>query len=113
MGVIMETNLNNDREDFVLKEIATRRVVKLKAFYNHMFVYVIGVIVYVLKDYFGAPLNFFPIKYINGFVMWIWTTAFLISAVDLFASYKIFGKEWEERKLKSLLEKKTKKQKWE
>lgn len=41
--------------------------------------------------------------------MCIWTTAFLVSAVDIFASFKIFGEEWEERKVKSLLEKKTKK----
>ncbi|CAA9202628.1 hypothetical protein FLA105534_04176 [Flavobacterium bizetiae] len=45
--------------------------------------------------------------------MIIWTTAFLVSAVDLFDSFKIFGEEWEERKVKSILEKKEKTQKWE
>lgn len=49
----------------------------------------------------------------NGFVIAIWTVAFLVSAVDIFASSKIFDEEWEERKLKSILHKKTKKQKWE
>ncbi|KQB39315.1 hypothetical protein RC62_996 [Flavobacterium aquidurense] len=45
--------------------------------------------------------------------MVIWTSVFLASAIDLFASYKIFGEEWEERKMKSILDKKEKKQKWE
>ncbi len=93
--------------------MASRKVLKLKSFYSHSFVYVIGVIVYILKEYTEAPLNFFPIRYINGFVMCLWTTAFLISAVDLFASYQIFGDKWEERKVKSIMQKNKEKQKWE
>ncbi|MEO7975836.1 2TM domain-containing protein [Flavobacterium sp.] len=110
----MKPNFNNDllQEDELYK-IASKKVVKLKAFYSHAFMYIIGVIVYILKEYFGAPFNFFPIQYINGFVMGIWTTVFLISAIDVFATHKIFGDEWEERKVKSILEKKTEKQKWE
>ena len=111
----METKLDIDQKELELQlqEMATKKVVKLKAFYTHMFIYIVGLIIYILKEYFGVPLNFFPLRYINGFVMCIWTTAFLVSAVDLFASFKLFGQEWEERKLKSILEKKTKTQKWE
>lgn len=107
------SNFNNDQQEDELHQLASKKVMKLKAFYSHAFMYVIGVIVYVLKEYFGAPFNFFPIQHINGFVMGIWTTVFLVSAIDLFATHKIFGDEWEERKVKSMLEKKTKKQKWE
>jgi len=107
------SNFNNDQQEDELHQLASKKVMKLKAFYSHAFMYVIGVIVYVLKEYFGAPFNFFPIQHINGFVMGIWTTVFLVSAIDLFATHKIFGDEWEERKVKSILEKKTKKQKWE
>ncbi|WP_291286768.1 2TM domain-containing protein [Flavobacterium sp.] len=109
----METNFNKEREDFEFQKMASKKVVKLKAFYTHMFLYIVGVILYVLKDYVGLPLNIFPVKYLNGLVMCIWTTAFLVSAIDIFASFKIFGEEWEERKMKSILEKKEKKQKWE
>ena len=109
----MEPIFNNDPQQEELHQIATKKVVKLKAFYSHAFIYVIGVIIYISKEYFGAPLNFFPIKYINFFVMCIWTTAFLISAIEIFATHKIFGDQWEERKIKSMIEKKTKKQKWE
>ncbi|KQW97361.1 2TM domain-containing protein [Flavobacterium sp. Root420] len=111
----MERDFDNGQKELELQlqEMATKKVVKLKAFYTHMFIYIVGVIIYILKEYFGVPLNFFPFRYLNGFVMCIWTTAFLVSAVDLFASFKLFGQEWEERKLKSILEKKTKTQKWE
>lgn len=109
----MENNFNNSEEEFELQKMANKKVLKLKAFYSHAFVYAIGMIIFILKEYAGLPLNFLPIKYINCFVMIIWTTAFLVSAVDLFASFKIFGEEWEERKVKSILEKKEKTQKWE
>jgi len=109
----METKFENNQEENGLREIASRKVVKLKSFYTHAFIYAIGVLVYVLKEYFNVPLNFLPLRYLNGFVMAIWTTAFLVSAIDLFASFKIFGEEWEERKVKNILEKKNKKQKWE
>jgi polyferredoxin len=109
----METNSNTENEDFELQKMANKKVIKLKAFYTHLFIYLIGIFVYVLKEYVGVPLNFPPLKYINLYVMGIWTVLFLISAIDALVSFKIFGEEWEKRKLKSIMEKKTKKQKWE
>jgi hypothetical protein len=96
-----------------LLRMATKKAVKLKAFYTHAFIYSIGVAVYVLKEYLGFPLNFFPLQYINCFVMFIWTTAFLISAVDIWATHKLLGPKWEARKMKSIMEKKSSNQKWE
>jgi len=109
----METNLDNNQEETILKELATKKVIQLKSFYKHLFVYTIAMILFVLKEYTSLPLNFFPIRYLNWVVVIIWSAVIVGSAIDLFASYKIFGREWEERKLKSILEKKYKKQKWE
>jgi hypothetical protein len=109
----MERDFDNDPGKNELRQIASRKVVKLKSFYIHAFFYSIGLILFTLKNYFGLPLNVFPVRYLNNLVMIVWSTAFLVSAVDIFASSKIFGEEWEERKLKSILEKKEKKQKWE
>src|SRR4051812_14470241 len=108
----MGTDFNNDREKFEY-QMASKKVVKLKSFYIHTFIYITGLIVYVLKDYYSFPLNFFPFEYLNYITMIIWTCVYLISAVDMFTSYKIFDKEWEERKLKNILDKREKKQKWE
>ena len=109
----MEINCNNSKEKFELHEIFRRKVIKLRSFYMHAFVYACGLIVYVLKEYYGVPLNFIPFRYLNDVVMIIWTSVFSISAIDLIVSYKIFGEEWEGRKIKSLLGEKTKTQKWE
>jgi len=109
----MENNFNNDPEEFELQKMANKKVVKLKAFYSHMFVYIIGVIFFILKEYFEVSFNFFPFQYLNLYVMGAWTVFFLVSAIDIFASFKIFGEEWEERKVKSIMEKKNKKTKWE
>lgn len=109
----METNFNNNQEETILKELATKKVIQLKYFYKHLFVYAIAMILFLLKEYTNLPLQFFPIRYLNWVVVIIWSAVVVGSAIDLFASYKIFGHEWEERKLRSILEKKYKKQKWE
>lgn len=109
----METNFNNNQEETILKELATKKVIQLKYFYKHLFVYAIVMILFLLKEYTNLPLQFFPIRYLNWVVVIIWSAVLVGSAIDLFASYKIFGHEWEERKLRSILEKKYKKQKWE
>ncbi len=106
-------NLNNDQEEVMLQELASKKVIHLKSFYKHLFFYTIVLIVFLLKEYTNLPLQFFPIKYINWVIVIIWTAVIVGSAIDLFASYKIFGQEWEERKLRGILEKKYKKQKWE
>lgn len=109
----METNLSNDQEEVILQELASKKVIQLKSFYKHLCIYTLALIVFLLKEFTNLPLQFFPIKYLNWVVVIIWSAVIVGSAIDLFASYKIFGHEWEERKLRSILEKKYKKQKWE
>lgn len=108
----METNCHIDREKFEFQQIFSKKIIKLKSFCLHALIYGIGVTVFILKEYFGVHFDFFPVKHLNFVVMIIWTCVFLFSAIDLIVSYTIFGKEWEERKLKSILEKKQQKQKW-
>lgn len=112
MGVIMETNCNNEREKLEFEQIFRRKVVRLRSFYIHALMFAAGLTAFVLKEYYGAPLNFFPLNFLNDVVMVIWSSVFVCSAIDLFVSFKILGNEWEERKLKSILEKRQKKQKW-
>lgn len=101
----METNRNElNKEE--LRELAHKKVSKIKGYYEHLFIYSIGIIFYVLKEYVGIKFDFFPLKYINGFVMTIWTIVFLSITIDLFLSYRMFGRKWEEQKLNSILEKK-------
>ena len=112
----MKTNCNEEFRKFEFQEIFSKKIVRLRSFYVHAFIYAIGLIAFILKEYYGFPLHFFPFKYLNNVVMIIWSSVFLVSAIDLFASFKIFDEEWEKRKMKRILEKNQKKEekhKWE
>lgn len=108
----METNSNMDRQEFDFR-IARKKVMKLRSFYVHAFIYSIALVIFILKNYYAVSLDFFPFKYLNYIVMIIWSALFVSSAVDIFAYNKIFGKEWEERKMRDILDKRQKQQKWE
>lgn len=109
----METNFSNNEEQQELQKLAGKKVVKLKSFYKNTFLYIIGLVLYLLKEYTELSLNFFPISLLNDVVMIIWSAVYIGSAIDMFVSFKMFGQEWEEKKLRSILEKKNKTQKWE
>ena len=109
----MKTDLNNEQEQIILRELASKKVLQLKSFYRHLFVYAIVMTLFLLREYSNLPVNFIPVRYLNWVIMIIWSAVIAGSAIDLFASTKIFGQEWEQRKLKSILEKKYKKQKWQ
>lgn len=109
----LEANFDNNQERQMLQQLASKKVAKLKSFYKFTFIYIIGLALFILKQYTDLSLYFFPVKFLNNIVMIIWTSVYISSAIDLFVSFKIFGKDWEERKLRSILEKKSRKQKWE
>lgn len=107
----METD-ENDYQNQEILEIAKKRVTKLKSFYKNSFIYIIAVTIYILKTYFGFPFVLFPIPFINTFIMAIWTIIFLISAIELVVINKVFGKKWENQKIRKMIEKKSKKIIW-
>lgn len=96
-----------------LFEMAQKKVKKRKDFYIHAFVYCIAITLWILKEYTNLPLNFFPIRYINCFVMAIWTLVFVSQAIELLISEVIFGKKWEDKQVKNMMEETSKKQTWE
>jgi hypothetical protein len=108
----MEINQSTIEEKELL-ELAKKRVKELKDFYIHLFIYAIGVTIYILKTYYSFPFNFFPIRHINWFVMAIWTFFLVAQAFRIFFSEVVFGKKWEDKKVKEILSKKSEKQTWE
>ena len=97
----MESFENNIQKQ-ELYELAQKKVKRLKGFYIHTFIYIIGV-----TTYFGAPLIFFQIRFLNWFVMLIWTIIYLISALSIFFEYSLFGKKWEEKKMNEFMKDKN------
>ena len=92
-------------EDIAL-ELAKEKVRRLKRFYNHLFIYIIGVLLFVAKRYYGAPLNFFPIKYLTETFMWCWTFVVGIQAMRWFFTERVFTTNWEEKQIQKELDKK-------
>lgn len=95
-------------------ELARLRVQKIKKYYIHLFIYALGILVYLLKTYLDAPLNFFPLKYLNSFVMWCWTFFIVVQTLQILFAEKLFGTSWEQRKINEILEKQNQsKNRWE
>ena len=93
-------------------EMAQYRVDKIRRFYIHLFVYAMGVIVYVLKTHYGVPLNFLPLRYITFTLISIWTLIIVIKGIKLLIREKFFGGKWEERKVQEFMGKEQN-TKWE
>ncbi len=100
MEIVMENNDNSS----VLEQMVKDRVSQLKGFYWHLFVFLIGVVVYVSKTYFGAPLNFPPISYMNIAFMVIWTLIITVDGLRLLVKEKLSGTQWEVRKINQFVE---------
>lgn len=95
-------------------QMARARVQKIKNYYAHLFIYAVGIFIYVAKTYFGAPLNFFPFKFLNEFVMWCWTFIIAVKTLKMVFVEKLFGDNWEQRKINEILEKENQsKNRWE
>jgi hypothetical protein len=108
----MELVMENSKE--LLEQMIKERVHKLKQFYIHLFIYVIGISFYVAKTYFGVPFNFWPLRFINEFVMWIWTFFLVVQALQLFLVQRVFGTNWEQKRIQKIIEKdRIEKQKWQ
>jgi hypothetical protein len=100
----MEIVMENTDNISVIEQMAKERVRQLKGFYWHLLVFVIGVVVYISKTYFDAPLNFPPISYMNFAFMAIWTLIITVDGLRLLVKEKLSGSPWEERKINQIIE---------
>jgi uncharacterized Tic20 family protein len=106
----METIENFERKQ--AEELVRKRVKSVRNFYIHLCIYIIAASIYVAKKYYGIHFSFRPIGVLNTFVMVIWTVIIIMDAIKVFVIGAIFGRKWEERKIKELTENKKQKQIW-
>lgn len=105
---------NDTSPEEILEEVARKRIRKIKRFVIHLFIYGVGLLVYISKTYWGAPLNFLPLGYINETVMWVWTFTVGIQGIQLLFKETVFGNNWEQKRIQKVLEKdKVEHKKWE
>jgi len=92
----MERIENNNEKRY---HRAKQRVEKMKGFYTHASIYAIFVVVFVYLNSFSGsfPWALFPIL---G-----WGIGVFCHASDAFEYSIFFGKQWEQRKIKELMQK--------
>lgn len=97
-------NLNQNSEAYIS---AQKRLKKLQGFYSHLFVYVIINIVLIVISFNNRHLtfdNFFNLRTIA--TPFFWGIGLFFHAMGVFGSSLFFGKDWEERKIQEIMNKK-------
>lgn len=99
-------------QDEIKYQEALKRVKKLKGFYTHSIVYIfINILIFLLNvENLDQGESYFQFK--NFMTAFFWGIGLLAHALSTFLPYFILGKNWEERKIKELMEK-EKANKWE
>jgi L-lactate permease len=111
MEITMERiDINIEQE--ALLELAKARIKKRKEFYIQFILFMLITVIYVLKTYFGVPFNFFPFRYLNGFVMGFTGIYIVVNGIYFISTEFILGKSWEEKQIKRMIEKNNEKQIW-
>jgi len=95
-------------------ENALKRVKKVKGFYTHLIVYVIINIMIIIVNIqnLDKEESYFQLE--NFFTAFFWGIGIVAHALSVFGPNLFLGNDWEEKKIKELMEKeKSEQQKWQ
>ena len=88
-------------------EKAKKRVKELKGFYSHLARYVVVIPVLIFINLFFSPKHIWFYWPMLG-----WGIGLLFHALGVFNVFPFFGKDWDDKKIKEIMEK-EKNTKWE
>ena len=88
-------------------EIAAKRVKKLKGFYIHLLVYILVNIFIIISNFHDLKPGESYFKLDNFATAFFWGIGLTAHAFSVFVPQFMFGKDWEERKIKEFMEKDT------
>jgi uncharacterized integral membrane protein len=86
-------------------ERATKRVKRIKSFYTHAVVYVVINILIVIINIQNMDAGESYFQWQNFTTLFFWGIGLLAHALSVFTPNFLLGKDWEERKIKELMEK--------
>jgi uncharacterized integral membrane protein len=86
-------------------ERATKRVKRIKSFYTHAVVYVVINILIVIINIQNMDAGESYFQWQNFTTLFFWGIGLLAHALSVFTPNFFLGKDWEERKIKELMEK--------
>jgi Na+/melibiose symporter-like transporter len=103
------TNLTSEEIKY---QQALKRVKKIKGFYTHLMVYVVINIGILIANYRNSDANenFWQWQTFN--TVFFWGIGLVAHAMSVFMPGILMGKDWEEKKIRELMEK-EKQNKWE
>ncbi|RXR19094.1 2TM domain-containing protein [Flavobacterium amnicola] len=99
-------------QDEIKYQEAQKRVKKIKGFYTHAAIYLLVNIMIVIINIQNLEPGESYFKLENFFTAFFWGLGLLTHALSVFLPNIILGSNWEEKKIKELMEK-DKQNKWE
>lgn len=105
-------NNRNPTPDEIKYQQAMKRVKRIKGFYTHLIVYLVINTVLIIVNYNQTDVNYHFWSYQTFNTPFFWGIGLLAHGLSVFMPGMVMGKDWEERKIKELMEK-EKNNKWE
>lgn len=108
--------MNSDNTNNKKYRQAKKRVKELKGFYWHFAIYILVnlfiTVNKVLSNYYNGETLSEAFSDFNTFSVWIfWGIGIVFHAMNIFGYPLILGKDWEERKIKKIMEEEEKQSK--
>lgn len=94
----------NDKNEIKYLE-AKKRVKKLKGFYSHLTIYVLVNLLIVFMNIQDLKPGESYFQYKNFITLFFWGIGLLAHALSVFVPQFVLGKNWEERKIRELMDK--------
>ena len=98
--------------DEIKYQEATKRVKKIKGFYTHLTVYIVVNIMIIIVNVQNLDEGESFLKFKTFSTALFWGIGLAAHGLSVFLPSLIMGKDWEEKKIKELMEK-EKNNKWE
>lgn len=94
-------------------ESAYKRVKKIRGFYSHLTAYLVVNAVFIILNFQNLKPGESYFKFENFATAFFWGIGIVAHALSVFGPGIIFGKDWEERKIKQFMDEDNRtKQNW-
>ena len=112
-----------ETEKLIKYQRAQKKVAQIRGFYNHLVIYsIVNLVLYFLRDkmtvvllskqVFGSPEILENMHWDVFGTPIVWGIILVFHAIKVFGNTSIFGKDWEERKIREFLNDDENNNKW-
>ncbi len=96
----MESNYNEQKR----LDLAKKRVKRIKGFYSHTLVYIVINLMIVVINVQDLEPGESYFQYKNFFTLFFWGIGLTVHGLSVFLPDFILGQNWEEKKIKEIME---------